>query len=490
MNTTGVNYTAELASFAANATFSAIPSSFLALLPISILDTFSTMLAGSVQPVYRSAIKAVDITYGTGSTHAAYTALDGTVSSLSGQMFLLGLAAADFEFEHVIQNAHPASAMFPALLCVAAAHHKAGKELLAAMAVGYELATRIGAASTAHVESVRGFHNPGLNGDLATAAAVGRLMGWDADTIASAMGLAASSSGGLLAFVNTGAMTKRLHAARAGQLGAEAAFLAHARVVGPANVLENPLGFFHAFSPGPQPSLLTAGLGANWTGEQMILKLAPVHARAQGFVFAINDYRTRTNQSWSAGAIKNVTIYAGPAVLASSNWIPQPNSLVSAQYSVPFGIAAALTVDLRDPLNMNDALVSNTTAQSIAAGMKHVQITDNAEDLAGYMTLEIQGQEINITANKYPGIPGDPGYAQAAKNKFASVTQGLSVSAQGAAVEKKIADVSNLTDASVLLEEMVEVGTAAAANFGSSTDTILGTLKAYHAGQARSRVLP
>ncbi|KIW96692.1 uncharacterized protein Z519_02083 [Cladophialophora bantiana CBS 173.52] len=319
MNTTGVNYTRKLASFAANATFSAIPLSFLALLPIFILDTFSAMLVGSVQPVYRSAVKAVEITYGTGSTHAAHTTLDDTVSSLSSQMFLLSLAAVDFEFEHVIQNAHPASAMFPALLCVPAAHYKTGKELLTAIALGYELATRIGAASTAQVESVRGFHNSGLNGDLATAAAVGRLMGWDADTIASATGLAASSSGGLLAFVNTGGMTKRLHPARAGQLGAEVAFLAHAGVVGPANVLENPLGFLHAFSPSPQPILLTAGLGVNWTGEQMILKLAPVHARAQGFVFAINDYRSRTNQSWSAGDIKKVTIYGGPAVLASSN---------------------------------------------------------------------------------------------------------------------------------------------------------------------------
>jgi 2-methylcitrate dehydratase PrpD len=59
-------------------------------------------------------------------------------------------------------------------------------------------------------------------------------MGWDAETIASAMGIAASSSGGLLAFFNTGAITKRLHPVRAGQLGAEAAFMAHAGVAGPA----------------------------------------------------------------------------------------------------------------------------------------------------------------------------------------------------------------------------------------------------------------
>jgi 2-methylcitrate dehydratase PrpD len=65
----------------------------------------------------------------------------------------MGIAAGGFEFEHVISNAHPASAMYPALLSVASAYPKTGEEFLVAMAVGYELATRIGAASTTEVET-------------------------------------------------------------------------------------------------------------------------------------------------------------------------------------------------------------------------------------------------------------------------------------------------------------------------------------------------
>ena len=181
-----------------------------------MLDIFSAMLVGSVQPIYLSAANVVKVFNGNGSESTAITAIDGTKTSLSGAMLLNGVAAGDFEFEHVISGAHPASAVFPALLTMASRYQKSGEELLVAMAVGYEIATRIGAASTGQVESVRGFHNPGLNGGVASAAAVGRLMNFDANTIASAMGIAASSSGGLLAFVSTGAMTKRLHPTRAG----------------------------------------------------------------------------------------------------------------------------------------------------------------------------------------------------------------------------------------------------------------------------------
>jgi 2-methylcitrate dehydratase PrpD len=448
-------YTLELADFAATTRFDSLPATFLALLPVFILDVFASMLAGAVQPVYLSSVEAVKLTYGNNG-HA--TAVDGTTTSLSGAMFLNGIAGGDFEFEHVTANAHPASAVFPALLTVASRYKKSGKQLLTAMAVGYELATRIGAASTTAVETTRGFHNPGLNGALASAAAVCNLMGWDNST-ESAMGLAASSSAGLLAFVNTGAMTKRLHPARAGQLGAEAAFLAHANVTGPAGVLEDPEGgFLHAFSPAPEAELLTQGLGLSgdnsWTAEAMILKLSPVHAYTQVFVYAVNQYRS--NHTWTADDIDSVTLHCSSIVSTPSHWIPSPATLVDAQYSVPFGIAASLTADLRDPLRMNDALLQNATALSLAADIQAVNTTTNVLDgLGGSLILHMRnGQNITIAADTYPGAPGASGFADAAVDKYRRVTQSLGI--DGSLLQQRVMAVESLPDVSVLLAGLVE----------------------------------
>lgn len=408
-------------------------------------------------------MRSVRISHGSGD----YAAIDGTRTSLSGAAFLHGVAAGNFEFEHVIRTTHPASAMLPALLTVASAHNKSGEDFLVAMAVGYELSTRIGFACTGEVEEVRGFHNPGLNGQLATAAAVGRLMGMDAATIASAMGIAASSSGGLMAFVNTGSMTKRLHPARGGQLGLEAALLAQEGVIGPSNIIENPRGFLHAFSPNPKPEILLDGLGRKWTGRTMILKLSPVHMCAQTFVHAINNSRNTRNPAWSADTIEKVTVHGGPNALRPSHMIHLPDTLVSAQYSVPFSIAVALTTDLRNPMRMNDDLVSDPLTRRVSEKMSFVVNKDDAQTLAGRIEIQSGGTEISLDAEDYPGLPGSAGYAEAAADKYERVMSGLAIKSSGKALRSKIEQVAGLVTVSGLMDALIDAGVEAGRNFKS-----------------------
>jgi 2-methylcitrate dehydratase PrpD len=451
-----------MANFAANSTFESLPHSFVALLSIFMLDTFAVMLSGIVQPVYRSALEAIEFSHGSSSANATYTTLDGTNTSLSGQMYMMGLAAGDFEFDHVIEASHPSSSMFPALLCVAAAFHRSGKELLSAMAIGYEFATRIGYATGLDAEEGKGFHAM-INGDPATAAAVGNLMGWNASLIASAMGLAASSSSGLLAWINTESMTRRTHPANQGQLGAIAALLAKSGVVGPPNIIENEYGYLNAFSLNPQPRLLIDKLGDEWQSAEQTLKALPVHARGLGFAYAIDQYRQ--SHAWSAADISNITIYAGPAVLNSDNWNLEPGSLSSAQYSIPFGIVASLVTDLRNPLNMNDALVFNQTARDLTANIRNISISDDPDYFLGYMTVNIGNELVNITVDGYPGLPGSDGYQQVAEDKYSAVLKELELGDRGDKVKSKIATLADCDDVSILLDNLIELGIAGSANF-------------------------
>jgi 2-methylcitrate dehydratase PrpD len=67
---------------------------------------------------------------------------------------------------------------------------------------------------------------------------------------ANALGIAASSSAGLFAFVNGGADIKRLHAGHASREGMQAALLAEQGVEGPPGVIESRDGFMQAFAFG------------------------------------------------------------------------------------------------------------------------------------------------------------------------------------------------------------------------------------------------
>jgi 2-methylcitrate dehydratase PrpD len=94
----------------------------------------------------------------------------------------------------------------------------------------------------------RGFHPTGAVAVFGAAMAVGKLRGLTPQQLSNALGIAASSSAGLFAFVNGGADIKRLHAGHASREGLQAALLAEAGLDGPPGVIEARDGFMQAFA--------------------------------------------------------------------------------------------------------------------------------------------------------------------------------------------------------------------------------------------------
>src|SRR6185312_2193401 len=88
----------------------------------------------------------------------------------------------------------------------------------------------------------RGSYRVGVGGPIGGAVAAGKLLGLDADQMARAIGIAASSSTGLRR--NQGTMTKALHAGNGAQDGVHAALLAQRGFTGDPDILEAPLGLF------------------------------------------------------------------------------------------------------------------------------------------------------------------------------------------------------------------------------------------------------
>ncbi|KAL4879855.1 hypothetical protein BJY04DRAFT_219663 [Aspergillus karnatakaensis] len=462
MNTT--QYTLQLAHFAASTTSETIPDSLFLLLPVFILDLISALLCGLVQPTYTLSLKAITTIHGTGGSHPLL-ALDGSSSSLAGVMYLNGIAAGNYQFEHVIRHAHPASSVLPALFTVASTFNTSGSDLLTAMAVGYEISSRIGLASGKKVETERGFHNPGINGQLAVAAAIGNLLDWDAETIASAMGVAASSSAGLVAFQTTDAMTKQIQPGHGGALGAEAAFLASAGIRGPTDILENPKGFLHAFSPKPNLTALTAGLGENWISEDQIVKLFPMHSTFQVLVSAVTEYRKR--HSWDPSDIESVTVYGGPRVMSPSHHIPRPETVDHALYSTPFCIAMAVVLDLADPLLVNDTLVHNREVLRISEIIEFIQVIEDTETLVGDVAVRLKDQTVHTISapyDSYAGYRSHPGFVEAIEMKYHSVIARLGIDNEGSALQRAVNSIAESNNVRDIYDKVVAAGSAAMQN--------------------------
>lgn len=155
--------------------------------------------------------------------------------------------ALDYDDVHRSVRGHPSTVLLPALLALAQSRGLAGRQLLAAYAVGVEAMGRLGLAiGGAHYEA--GFHNTATLGTVAAAAACAWLLGLPAQSLAVAIGLAATQAAGLR--VQFGSAAKPLHAGLAARNGLSSALLAEAGLGGAIDSLEGKGGFLDVYGYG------------------------------------------------------------------------------------------------------------------------------------------------------------------------------------------------------------------------------------------------
>ena len=147
-----------------------------------------------------------------------------------------------------------------------------GKEILAAMVLGYEAAGRIAGSITP------GFNQQGFHGCLGAifggAVGAARVWGLDAEQMAHTIALCATSIGGLMAAANT-SVAREYHAGLAAALGVEAASAAQRGYTAELSILETKRGFCAVYG-GTDGSDITQGLGVEWDiVTDMAIKLVP-----------------------------------------------------------------------------------------------------------------------------------------------------------------------------------------------------------------------
>jgi 2-methylcitrate dehydratase PrpD len=147
-----------------------------------------------------------------------------------------------------------------------------GRDVLAAMVLGYEIAGRIDEALTPG-RNERGFHGS-ISTIFGGAVAAGTLLGLTQGQMTQAIALAATSIGGLMVAANT-SVAREYHAGLSAMLGVHAAQAARKGFVAEENVLEMPRGFFSAYG-GAHLEDVTKGLGKDWDiTTNMAIKLVP-----------------------------------------------------------------------------------------------------------------------------------------------------------------------------------------------------------------------
>lgn len=271
-----------------------------------------------------------------------------TVPDAGRVAFLLGglchiLETDDLHRESVV---HPGCVVVPASFALAEKHALGGLDLLVAVLHGFEAATRVGmAVGPAHY---RIWHNTATCGPFGAALAAASLLDLDEDAAVHALGNAGSQSSGLWQFLETGAMTKHLHAGHAAEAGVRAAELAALGFTGPARILEGEKGFFRATCPDADPDAVLRAPDAPWQLVRTSIKPWPSCRHTHPTIDAGEELRARLIADGVAlDTVEEIVVGTYQAALDVCDR-PVATSDYEAKFSLQHSIAAALTFPLVD----------------------------------------------------------------------------------------------------------------------------------------------
>ena len=367
--------TAELGRFVADLTLADVPAEARAVAKTGFTDCFGVMVAGAREPV----VGLIDRELA-GRDAAAQASLvpSGERRNVADAALVNGVAAHVLDYDDVTLDGHPSAVLVPAILAQGEALGSSGLEMLTAYVAGYEVWAELLVREPVPLHQ-KGWHPTTVRGTVAAAAACAKLRGLDAGTTATALAIAGSMAGGLVA--NFGTLTKCFQVGRAGQSGVIAARLAQAGLTAAPDALEHRSGFLAAFSPGGAPILdrPVDAKSREWhlVRQGLNLKRYPICYGTHRAIDAAIELATR--HDLSASNVERIRVATGATqMLMLRN--ERPQTAFEAKFSMQFAMASALVARHVGLSQLTDTFVRSAPVQEL---IPRVSTTTTTETMAG-----------------------------------------------------------------------------------------------------------
>jgi 2-methylcitrate dehydratase PrpD len=320
----------------------------------AVFDLIGCALAGRSTAGGTAALKAAPDTWGAGPASCWFSDLRLAVP---GAAFVNAAFASmlDLDDGHRAASGHPGAPVIPAVLATAESQGADVERVLTAIAIGYEVGVRI--AGARDVEMLHTFDS-GLWCGQGVAAAVSWLRRLGPERTAHAIAIAGTTAPGQTATGFTKHMGNNVKEGIpfATALGLVAVELAAAGYTGPVDLLDDPARY--------DRSVLLSGLGGgSWMIETTYFKPYGACRWAHAAIDAVLEIKAR--HRIAAGAIENIHIETFTQALSLNNEVA-PATLESAQYSVPFCVAAAAVHGAEALLPMEPWLLKDAAVLAVS----------------------------------------------------------------------------------------------------------------------------
>jgi 2-methylcitrate dehydratase PrpD len=414
---------AQLAGFVTALQYKDLPRQVQDHARMLVLDALGCGLVGSTTPevgMLRRAVQAM-------SGDCGESLLWGTSAKGPLPLAVMANSAAVHmrEIDDFSLAYHAGSVVVPAAIGVAAAMGASGAELLTAVAAGYEVSFRIaqGGAEPGQPGFLpfkkKGWHSTSLFGPFGAAVAVAKLLGLDTERMIWSIGLAGSTASGTWAFNAESSTNKRVHPGLASKSGIVAAYLAREGITGPARLFEAEWGgFYGTYLQGERwyPQHVTDGLGSDWqilhAGFKFHASCRRMHSSLDAFFAVVKKHHFQAEQ------IGRITVRGNHLHKRQLSRFPV-NSLLEAQFSLPYAIAAALVSGSSGLDQFTEAAIRRAEIAPLAERIC-IEI-DEALPETGEPTLVFEltdGRVLRETVPVPTGHPSNPLSEEDLTNKF------------------------------------------------------------------------
>lgn len=290
--------------------------------------------------------------------------------------------ALDYEDSHDVALVHPNAPTVPAALAIAQAEGPTtGRELIAAIALGCDIAVRLSLALRVSLAEF-GWYPPPILAAFGATAAAAALLHLDAQQVRDAFSLTLCQATCSNEIIHSPRSTIRaVRDAFVARAAVTSALLARGGVRGFDEPFEGRAGFFAAFARGAyDPDAITRELGARFEIEHISFKPWPscrgTHAAIEAAL------QCRQQHELDPRDIEHVQVSGGPMLRMlgePSESKRRPATAIDAKFSLPFTVATAL---VRGHVTLADFLPQALLDQEVLHLAARVDV-DTGRDLAG-----------------------------------------------------------------------------------------------------------
>ena len=330
--------TQKFAAFIAGTNYDDLPEQVVMLAKERIMATLGAAIAGSVNWEYAAQLREACKKLGSGEC----SVIGGEKCYPAAHAAMINATYAhsvELDDGHKNAGCHAGAVVVPTALTMAQAMGKSGRELIAAVAIGYEVTYRI-ASHVNPAQINKGFHPSSNCGAYGAAAVAGKLMGLNEEQLANALGQAGMLASGTMEATKSGQRAKCVQVGNAAYNGILAACLAQTGMEGCLTALEGPNGLFATQSENVDVEDVCRDLGKVYTIGDTYNKMYPSCRHAQPGIEAALDLGVE--HRIDPADVAAVHIGTHKVAYELTGIIKEPKNSGEAKFSLAYGSAVAL----------------------------------------------------------------------------------------------------------------------------------------------------